>query len=88
MHPFGITNKKIIAIWTPWSKMVLSICRTICHNFQFNSSIEGSITKCLFDTAPNASNSKDVDVLKLRLTQFDIECFMMLINVISKGWFK
>ena len=41
------------------------------HNFQFNSSTEGSLSKCLFETAHNASNFTDVDALRFRLVQHD-----------------
>ena len=53
-------------------QLLLQILRTIDRTFQFNSSIEGSISECLFGTAHNESISKDIDVLKLRLTQYDI----------------
>ena len=66
-----------------------------CH-FQFNSSLEGSLSQCLLDTAHNASNSKDVDNLKFRLNNYDTfyngqiqqdssECLFMLIEIINKG---
>ena len=71
-------------------QLLFSIFRTICHNFKFNSSTEGSLSKFLFDTAHIASSSTDVDALKFRLVQFNkiyggqnqedaSECFMMLI---------
>ena len=53
-------------------QLLLHILRIIDHTFQFNSSTEGSISECLFGTAHNAFISKDIDVLKLRLTQYDI----------------
>ena len=45
----------------------------LLFNFQINSSTEGSLLKCLFETghAYSASNSKNVDVLKFRLVQYD-----------------
>ena len=49
-----------------------SIPRTINHNFQFNSSTEGSLSKCLFETAHSAPNSTDVNALKFRLVQYDV----------------
>ena len=52
-------------------QLLFSILRTISHNFQFNSSTEGSISKILFETAHSASSSTDVDVLKFRLVQYD-----------------
>ena len=33
------------------------------HNFQFNSSVEGSLSKFLFETAHSAYNSTYVDAL-------------------------
>ena len=66
------------------------------HNFQFNSSTEGSLSKCVFETAHNASNSTDVAALRFRLEQYDTfyngqiqqnssQCLMMLIEVICKA---
>ena len=42
-------------------QLLFSILRTISHNFQFNSSMEGSLSKFLFETAHSASISTDVD---------------------------
>ena len=77
-------------------QLLFSILRTISHNFQFNSSTEGSISKFLFEIAHSASSSTDVDALKFRLVQYDklyggekqedaSECLMMLIELINKG---
>ena len=77
-------------------QLLFSILRTISHNFQFNSSTEGSISKFLFEIARSASSSTDVDALKFRLVQYDkfysgeqqedaSECLMMLIELINKG---
>ena len=71
-------------------QLLFSILRTISHNFQFNSSTEGSISNILFETANSAPSSTDVDALKFRLVQYDkfyvgekqedaSECLMMLI---------
>ena len=67
-----------------------------CHILQFNSSTEGSLSKFLFEIAPTASGSTDVDALKFRPVQYDkfyggqnqedaLECLMMLIELINKG---
>ena len=77
-------------------QLLFSILRTISHNFQFNSSTEGSISKFLFEIAHSVSSSTDVDALKVRLVQYDkfnggekqedaSECLMMLIKLIKKG---
>ena len=77
-------------------QLLFSILRTISHNFQFNSTTEGSISKFLFEIAHIASSSTDVDALKLRLVQYDKfysgeqqedapEYLMMLIELINKG---
>ena len=42
-------------------QLLVPILRTICHNFQFNSRTEGSLSKGLFETAHNVSDSTDVD---------------------------
>ena len=80
----------------PVIQLLFSIHRTIGHNFQFNSSTEGSLSEFLFETAHSASSSTDVDALKFRLVQYDIfyggqlqldssECFMMLLDVFNRG---
>ena len=77
-------------------KLLFSIPRTISHNFHFNSSTEGSISKFQFETANSASSSTVVDALKFRLLQYNklfgseeqedaSECLMMLIELINKG---
>ena len=68
--------------------MLYPILRTIRHIFQFYSS--------LFDAVHDASDSKDVDIIKLSSVQYDTlydgliqqdcsECLMVLIDVIHKG---
>ena len=77
-------------------QLPFSILRTISHNCQFNSSTEGSRSKCLFEIARSASSSTDVDALKFRLVQYvkfysgeqqedASECLMTLIELINKG---
>ena len=77
-------------------QLLISIIRTISQNFQFNSSMEGSISKFLFEIACSAFSFTDVDALKFRLVQYDkfcsgeqqqdaSECLMMLVELISKG---
>ena len=76
--------------------MLFSILRK-SNNFQFDSSTESSLSKCLFETAHCAPSSTDVDALKFRLVQYitfyggqiqqdSSECIMMLIEIINKGW--
>ena len=61
-----------------------------------NSSTEGTLLKCMLQTAHNACNSKDVDALKFQLVRHDIfyngqnqedstECLLMLMHIIDKG---
>ena len=80
--------------WNSMIQILLPILRTTSHNIQFNSRIEGSLSKCPFETAHSASNSADVHALKFRLVQYDSfyngqiqqdgsDCFMMLIEVIN-----
>ena len=96
IHPFGIINPKNRCYMNSVIQLLFSILRTIRHNFQFNSSTEGSISKFLFELARSASSSTDVDALKFRLVQYDkfysgeqqkdaSECLMMLIKLINKG---
>ena len=88
--PFGIINPKNHCYINPVIQLLFSILRTISHDFQFNSSTEGSISIFLFETAHNASSSTDEDTLKFRLVQYDkfyggenredaSECLTMLI---------
>ena len=92
-HPFGIINPKNHCYVI---QLLFSILTTISHNFQFNSSTEGSISKFLFEIARSASSSTDVDTLRFRLLQYDkfysgehqedaSECLLMLIELINKG---
>ena len=95
-HPFGIINPNIHCYMNSVIQLLFSILRTISHNFQFNSSAEGSISKFLFEIARSPSSSTDVDALKLRMVQYDTfysgeqqedasECLMMLIELINKS---
>ena len=95
-HPFGNINPKNHCYGNSVIQLLFSILRRISHNFQFNSSTDGSISKFLFEIAHSPSSSTDVDALKLRLVQYDkfysgdqqedaSECLMMLIELINKG---
>ena len=77
-------------------QLMFSIFRNISYTSPFNSSTEGTLLKCMLQTAHNACNSKDVDALKFQLVRHDIfyngqnqedstECLLMLINIIHKG---
>ena len=78
------------------TQLLLPILKTISHNFQFDSSTEGPLSKCLFETTQSASNSTDVDALKFRLVWYDTcyddqvqqdssACLMMLTKIINSG---
>ena len=95
-HPFRMSNPKYHCCLKSVIQLLVSILGTISHNFQFSSSTKGSLSKCLFETAHNASSSTEVDALKFRLVQHDIfyggqilqdssECLMMLIEIINKA---
>ena len=84
-HPFGICNPKYQCYLNCVIQALLPILRTIRHNFQFNSSTDFFLSKCLFETAHSASNSTDVDGLKFRIVQYDNSTMAkMLIEVINK----
>ena len=94
IHPFGIINPKNHCYMNSVMQLLFSSLRTISHNFLFNSSTEGSISKFLFEIAHNASSSTDVDGLKFRPVQYDksysgekqkdsSECLMMLMELIK-----
>ena len=71
IHLFGIINPKSHCYMNSVTQLLCSILRTIYHNYQFNSSTEGSIHKFLFETAYSAPSSTDVDTHKFRLLQYD-----------------
>ena len=52
-------------------QLIFSIFRNNRYTSLFNSSTEGALYKCLFQTAHNACNSKDVDALKFQLVHHD-----------------
>ena len=78
-------------------QLIFSIFRNNSYTSPFNSSTEGTLLKCMFQTAHNACNPKDVvDALKFQLIRHDIfyngqnqddstECLLMLININHKG---
>ena len=77
-------------------QLIFSIFRNNSYTSPFNSSTEGTLLKCMLQTAHNACNSKDVDALKFQLVRHDIfyngqnqqdstECLLMLIIIIDKG---
>ena len=77
-------------------QLIFSIFRNNSNTSPFNSSTEGTLLKCMLQTAHNACNSKDVDALKFQFVRHDIfyngqnqedstECLLMLKNIIHKG---
>ena len=95
-HPFGLKNPKFQCFFNSVLQLIFSIFRNNSYTSPFNSSTEGTLLKCMLQTAHNAYNSKDVDALKFQLVRHDIfyngqnqqdstECLLMLINIIDKG---
>ena len=95
-HPFGLNNPKFHFLLNSVLQLIFSIFWNNSYTSPFNSSTEGTLLKCLFQTANNARNSKDVDALKFQLVRHDTfyngkiqqdstECLLMLINIIHKG---
>ena len=95
-HPFGIKNPKLQCFFNSVLQLIFSIFWNNSYTSPYNSSMEGTLLKCLFHTAPNARHSKYVDTLKFQLVRDDIfyngqnqqdstECLLMLINIIHKG---
>ena len=95
-HPFGIKNPKFQCFFNSDLQLIFSIFRNNSYTSPFNSSTEGTLLKCLFQTVHNAHNSKDVDALKFQLVhhntfhngqnqQDSTECLLMLIKIIHKG---
>ena len=95
-HPFGLKNPKFQCFFNSVLQLIFSIFRNYSYTSPLNSSTEGTLLKCMLQTAYNACNSKDVDALKFQLVHHDIfyngqnqqdrtECLLMLINIIDKG---
>ena len=95
-HPFGLKNPKFQCFFNSVVQLIFSIFRNNSYTSLFNSSTEGTLLKCMLQTAHNACNSKDVDALIFQLVRHDIfyngqnqedstECLLMLINIIHKG---
>ena len=95
-HPFGIKNSKFQCFSNSVLQVIFSFFRNNSYTSPRNSSTEGTLLKCIFHTANNAPNSKDVDALKCQLIRHDtfyngqnqqdsIECLLMLINIIHKS---
>ena len=89
-------NPKFQCFFNSVFQLIFSIFRNNSYTSLFNSSTEGTLLKCMLQTAHNACNSKDVDALKFQLVRHDIfyngqiqedstECLLMLINIIHKG---
>ena len=94
-HPFGLKNPKFQCFFNSVLQLIFSI-RNNSYTSPFNFSTEGTLLKCMLQTAYNACNSKDVDALKFQLVRHDIfyngqnqedstECLLMLINIIHKS---
>ena len=77
-------------------QLIFSIFRNNSYTPPFNSSTEGTLLRCLLQTAHNACNSKDVDAPKFKWVrhntfyngqnqQDSTECLLMFIYIIYKG---
>ena len=53
-------------------QLIFSIFRNNSYTSLFNSRTEGTLLKCMLQTAHNACNTKDVDALKFQLVLYDI----------------
>ena len=95
-HPFGLNNPKFQCFTNSVLQLIFSIFRNYSYTSHLNSSTEGTLLKCMLQTAHNACNSKDVDALKFQLVHHDVfyngqnqqdstECLLMLITIIDKG---
>ena len=95
-HPFDLKNPKFQCFFNSVLQLIFLIFRNNSYTSSFNSSTEGTLLKCMLQTAHNACNSIDVDALKFQLVRHDIfhngqnqedstECLLMLINIIHKG---
>ena len=86
-HPFGLENPKFQCFFNYVLQLIFSIVRNNSYISPFNSSTEGTLLKCMLQTAHNACNSKDVDALFYngQNQEDSTECLLMLINIIHKG---
>ena len=67
-------------------QLIFSIFRNNSYTSPFNSGTEGTLLKCLLQSAHTACNSKDVDAFYNGQIQPDsTECLLMLIDIIKKG---
>ena len=64
-------------------QLIFSIFRNNNYTSHFNSSTEGTLLKCLFQTAHSVCNSKDMDALKFQLVHYDTFYIMVKINRIA-----
>ena len=80
IHPFEICNPKyqryLNSVIDP---ITLPILQKISHNLQFNSSTEGSLSRCLFETAHSVSNSTHVVAIK-----FNFGVYNMILSIMVK----
>ena len=94
-HPFGLKNPKFQCFLNSVLQLIFSIFQNSSYISPFNSSTEGTLLKCMLQTAYNACNFKYVDALKFQLVRHDLfynwqnqedstECLLMLINIIHK----
>ena len=72
IQPFGISNPKYHCYMNSVTQLLFSILITIIYIFTFNSSTEGSLSKCLFETGYSASRLTDMNALKFQLVKYDI----------------
>ena len=70
--------------------------RTTGHNTKFESSIEGHISECVFDTARKVSSWRGVDELKLKFSKYsnfynggtqqnNFESLLFLMGIMDRG---
>ena len=96
MHPSGIRNPKNHCYSNAVLQYLFCVLITIDHNWNFKSSIEGPISKCLLDTTHNAPGYHGVDELKPKLSKYSnfeneetlrdsFECILLLMDIMDKG---
>ena len=71
-HPFGMKNTKFQCFFFNFLlQLFFSIFQNNSYTSPFYSGTEGSLLKCILETAHNACDSRDVDALKFQIVHHD-----------------
>ena len=99
IHISMYTHRIHLIFQTYQSYQFLNVLRTTGHNWKFENSRKGHISKCLIDTTYNASSSHGVDELKLKLSKYgnvddgeaqqdSFQCLLLIMDILDKGFVR